>query len=297
VGFVSRDDRGRLRLRTEQGEQAYESLDNVLDGNAVDEVLQVEPCDGVDSARLSYSCAVRGITLKTLMRSPLGAVGRYTTKRVGKGEYLLSLETVPAVGIGLTIKRLIDVVGASVGLVVCGLAGLLFAWQLKKETGGSAIFSQMRVGRNGRRFTLFKFRTMHISAEGRLQELAAQNEMKGHIFKMRDDPRVTPLGRFLRRHYIDELPQFWNVLRGEMSLVGTRPPTRQEVANYSAHHQRRLSMKPGMTGLWQLAGGWKVSDFEEIVRLDCQYIDTWSLWQDCRIIVGTLLKFCRGDGY
>ncbi|MGO9267900.1 MAG: sugar transferase [Candidatus Binataceae bacterium] len=297
VGFISNDDRGRLRFRSEQGEQACESLDTVLDNHAIDEVLQVEACVGVDSSDLSYICAVRGITLKTLMRSPLGAVGRYKTKRVGNGEYLLSFETVPAAGMGLAFKRLIDIAAAVVGLFFCAFAGLLFARRIRKETGGSALFTQMRVGRNGRLFKLYKFRTMHISAEERLAELAAHNEMKGHIFKMQDDPRVTPLGRFLRRHYLDELPQFWNVLRGEMSLVGTRPPIRQEVAKYSAHHQRRLSMKPGMTGLWQLSGGKKINDFEEIVRLDCQYIDTWSLWQDCRIIVGTLLKFCHGDGY
>ena len=231
VGFISNDDRGRLRFRSEQGEQACESLDTVLDNHAIDEVLQVEPCVGVDSSDLSYICAVRGITLKTLMRSPLGAVGRYKTKRVGNGEYLLSFETVPAAGMGLAFKRLIDIAAAVVGLFFCAFAGLLFARRIRKETGGSALFTQMRVGRNGRLFKLYKFRTMHISAEERLAELVAQNEMKGHIFKMQDDPRVTPLGRFLRRHYLDELPQFWNVLRGEMSLVGTRPPIRQEVAS------------------------------------------------------------------
>ena len=296
VGFLTSDDRGRLRFRSEQGEQNCESLEKVLDNHAIDEVLQVEPSVGVDP-NLFYTCAVRGITLKTLMRSPLGAVGRYTTKRVGNGEYLLSFETVPKPGIGLALKRLIDIIGALFGLVACAFAALLFAGRLRKETAGSALFTQMRAGRNGRPFKLYKFRTMHALAEERLKELAAHNEMKGHVFKMRDDPRITPLGRFLRRHYIDELPQFWNVLKGEMSLVGTRPPLPCEVANYSAHHQRRLSMKPGITGLWQLAGGKKIDDFEEIVRLDCRYIDQWSLWRDCKMIAGTIFKFCRGDGY
>jgi lipopolysaccharide/colanic/teichoic acid biosynthesis glycosyltransferase len=295
VGFISSDDRGRLKFRSENGEQACESLDKVLDNHAIDEVLQVDPCLGIDP-NLFYICAVRGITLKTIMRSPLGAVGRYTTKRVGDGEYILSFETVPKPGVSIALKRLIDIIGALFGLMACGFAGLLFARRLRKETGGSALFTQMRAGRNGRLFRLYKFRTMHVTAEDRLKELAAHNEMKGHVFKMRNDPRVTPLGRFLRRHYLDELPQFWNVLRGEMSLVGTRPPLPVEVANYSAHHQRRLSMKPGMTGLWQLAGASKIDDFEEIVRLDCRYIDRWSLWSDCKIIANTILKFGRGDG-
>jgi lipopolysaccharide/colanic/teichoic acid biosynthesis glycosyltransferase len=153
------------------------------------------------------------------------------------------------------------------------------------------------VGRNGRRFKLFKFRTMHVTAEDQLRGLLKQNQMSGHVFKMKNDPRVTPLGRAMRRRYLDELPQFWNVLKGQMSLVGTRPPTCAEVANYSAHHRRRLSMKPGMTGLWQMTGNGRVTDFEEIVRLDCKYIDNWSLWLDCRIIAKTVLKMLRGGGW
>jgi lipopolysaccharide/colanic/teichoic acid biosynthesis glycosyltransferase len=204
---------------------------------------------------------------------------------------------VPEFGIGLTIKRVIDIVGALLGLIVCGFAYLFYGRRIRRETEGSVLFKQTRVGRNGRLFTFYKFRTMHVTAEDQLCELAKHNEMTGHIFKMRDDPRVTPLGRMLRRRYLDELPQFWNVLRGEMSLVGTRPPTPNEVANYSAHHQRRLSMKPGVTGLWQLHGNGTVSDFEEIVELDCRYIDNWSIGEDCKILAGTILKFCHGGGW
>jgi exopolysaccharide biosynthesis polyprenyl glycosylphosphotransferase len=297
VGTVAGDGNGRVRFQSPKGIETYDSIEHLLNRHAIDEVLQVEPCVGVDSATLPYLCAVRGITFRTLVRSPMGPVGRYTTERLGDGEYLLSLEMVPELGIGLTIKRVIDIVGALFGLILCGLACLMYASRIRRETEGSVLFKQIRVGRNGRLFTLYKFRTMHTTAEDRLCELTEYNEMTGHIFKMRDDPRVTPLGRILRRHYLDELPQFWNVLRGEMSLVGTRPPTQDEVAKYSAHHQRRLSMKPGVTGLWQLHGNGKVSDFEEIVKLDCGYIDNWSIWEDCKILVRTILKFCHGGGW
>jgi len=297
VGTVAGEGNGRVRFRDKNGTETYDSIEQLLSRHAIDEVLQIEPCAGVDSATLPYLCAVRGITFRTLVRSPLGPVGRYTTERLGDGEYLLSLEMVPELGIGLAIKRAIDIVGALLGLILCGFAYLLYARRIRRETEGSVLFKQIRVGRNGRLFTLYKFRTMHATAEDRLCELTEHNEMTGHIFKMRDDPRVTPLGRMLRRRYLDELPQFWNVLQGEMSLVGTRPPTPNEVANYSAHHQRRLSMKPGVTGLWQLHGNGKVSDFEEIVKLDCRYIDNWSIWEDCKILLGTLLKFCHGGGW
>jgi lipopolysaccharide/colanic/teichoic acid biosynthesis glycosyltransferase len=153
------------------------------------------------------------------------------------------------------------------------------------------------VGQNGRLFALYKFRTMRVDAEARLGELQRANEMQGAVFKVRDDPRVTALGKWLRARHLDELPQFWSVLRGEMSLVGTRPPTLDEVECYRPHHRRRLSMKPGITGLWQLAGNEAVRDFEDIVRLDCEYIDTWSFRSDVRILVMTVAKVLRRSGW
>jgi lipopolysaccharide/colanic/teichoic acid biosynthesis glycosyltransferase len=297
VGVLSSDGRGGVRLRGEAGVQVYESIEKVLNDHAIDEVVQLGPCAGIESSTLFYTCAIRGITLRTLVRSPLGEIGRYSIKRLAIGEYLLSLETVPPLGITLALKRAIDILGALFGLIFCILAYARYGRAIKRETEGSVLFTQVRVGRNGRLFKLFKFRTMHVSAEQRQAELAAHNQMKGPIFKMREDPRVTPLGRYLRRRYIDELPQFWNVLRGEMSLVGTRPPTPDEVARYRPHHQRRLSMKPGITGLWQLRGNGQVSNFEEIVALDCRYIDNWSLWEDSKIIFGTILQMLRGSGW
>jgi lipopolysaccharide/colanic/teichoic acid biosynthesis glycosyltransferase len=257
----------------------------------------VDYSEGLDPDDILYSSSIRGKTFRTLMRTPLAPAGRYRTHALGAGEYLLSHEAVPVSEIPLAVKHLMDLAGALVGLVLCAVAYIVFARRIKRETQGSVIFRQTRVGRNGRLFTLYKFRTMKVTAEEEHEELLEQNEMKGHIFKIRHDPRITPLGRTLRKLYIDELPQFWNALMGEMSLVGTRPPTPSEVACYEPHHQRRLSMKPGITGLWQLYGTDEVTDFEDVVELDCRYIDTWSILQDCRIIFRTILRVARGGGY
>ena len=213
------------------------------------------------------------------------------------GMGILSLDPVRRSPGALAVKRALDLAGALVGLVVFALAYLCFARRIRRDSPGPVLFSQVRVGRNGRLFALYKLRTMYVDAEARRDELGRANEMQGSIFKVRDDPRITPLGRWLRATHIDELPQFWSVLRGEMSLVGTRPPTLDEVECYRPHHRRRLSMKPGITGLWQLAGNEQVSDFEEIVRLDCQYIDSWSIRLDLHILARTVMKVLRPSGW
>jgi lipopolysaccharide/colanic/teichoic acid biosynthesis glycosyltransferase len=138
---------------------------------------------------------------------------------------------------------------------------------------------------------------MYRDADQRLTELSAKNQMQGPMFKLEDDPRVTATGRRLRKRHLDELPQFWNVLKGEMSLVGTRPPTEAEILEYAAHHRRRLSMRPGLTGPWQVNGNHQVNDFEEVVKLDCQYIDNWSLGTDLKIVAKTLAKIVRGNAW
>jgi lipopolysaccharide/colanic/teichoic acid biosynthesis glycosyltransferase len=231
-----------------------------------------------------------------LLKMPSAQPGRYDARVLKGGGCLISLEAVPYARSLLLAKRALDIAGAAAGLVLCAAAYLLYARRIRRESRGTVLFRQNRVGRNGRLFRLWKFRTMYPDAEKRLRDLMPYNEMRGCVFKMRNDPRVTPLGAKLRRRYIDELPQFWNVLKGEMSLVGTRPPTPDEVARYQPHHRRRLSMRPGITGLWQLYGG-AVNDFEEIVRLDCRYIDNWSLWLDFRILIWTLLKVIRATGW
>jgi lipopolysaccharide/colanic/teichoic acid biosynthesis glycosyltransferase len=198
--------------------------------------------------------------------------------------------------IARAIKRLIDIVGALAGLMVGVGAYLVYNRRIRRESGGSVIFRQVRVGERGRVFEMYKLRTMKTDAEVALERLRAHNEMRGPVFKIRDDPRIIPIGRWLRRYHVDELPQFWNVLKGEMSLVGPRPPTPAEVQLYSPPHLLRLRVKPGLTGLWQLYGN-SVNDFEEIVKLDCRYIDYWSVWLDLKILIRTIPKILKGGGW
>ena len=167
---------------------------------------------------------------------------------------------------------------------------------LKLESPGPLFFRQKRVGLNGRTFYICKLRSMYMDAEQRKKDLMAQNKMQGLMFKMDDDPRITKVGKFIRRTSIDELPQFWNILKGDMSLVGTRPPTLDEYEQYDSHHKRRLSMKPGLTGLWQVSGRSNIQNFEEVVKLDVAYIDNWSLGLDIRILVKTIGVVFRRTG-
>lgn len=194
------------------------------------------------------------------------------------------------------IKRLMDIVGGLVGLVISIPIIAVVAIPLKLESPGPLFFRQRRVGLNGRYFYIYKLRSMYVDAEERKKELMAQNEIDGLMFKITDDPRITRVGRFIRRTSIDELPQFWNVLRGDMSLVGTRPPTVDEYERYESHHKRRLSMKPGITGMWQVSGRSEIESFEEVVRLDVRYIDNWSLWLDIKIICKTIMVVLGGRG-
>lgn len=188
----------------------------------------------------------------------------------------------------LMIKRFFDILGAIVGIAITMVITVFLAPILLLESRGPLVFKQRRVGRNGRYFNLYKFRSMYKDAEERKKALLEKNEMKGLMFKMSDDPRITKVGKFIRRTSIDELPQFFNVLKGDMSLVGTRPPTVDEFKKYQGYHKRRLSMKPGITGVWQVNGRNNVYDFEKVVKMDLMYIDNWSLGLDVKIILKTL---------
>ncbi len=189
---------------------------------------------------------------------------------------------------GMLVKRCIDIAGALVGIVFMGIAMIFVGPAIMIESPGPIFFKQKRVGKNGRYFYIYKFRSMYMDAEERKKELMAQNEMSGLMFKMKDDPRITKVGKFIRKTSIDELPQFINVLKGDMSLVGTRPPTVGEFKQYERHHKRRLSMKPGITGMWQAYGRKTVSDFEDIVKMDLEYIDNWSIMLDIKILFKTI---------
>ncbi|MCC2125389.1 sugar transferase [Hominiventricola filiformis] len=194
------------------------------------------------------------------------------------------------------VKRLIDIAGALVGLSITLVVGIVLAPILLLESPGPLIFKQKRVGENGRIFDFYKFRSMYQDAEVRKKELMEKNEMQGLMFKMENDPRITKVGAFIRKTSLDELPQFWNVLKGDMSLVGTRPPTVDEYQQYSYYQKRRISFRPGITGLWQISGRSNIKNFDEVVKLDLEYIDNWSILLDFKIIFKTILVVLRGSG-
>lgn len=197
----------------------------------------------------------------------------------------------------LFIKRLMDICGGVVGILLTGIISIFVIPAIKIADPGPAFFSQERIGKNGRRFKIYKFRSMYMDAEERKKDLMDQNEMSGLMFKMENDPRIIKgVGKFIRDTSIDELPQFWNVLKGDMSLVGTRPPTVEEYEMYEMHHLKRVSIKPGITGMWQTSGRSDITDFEEVVRLDTQYIVNWEISLDIKILLKTILVVLRREG-
>jgi lipopolysaccharide/colanic/teichoic acid biosynthesis glycosyltransferase len=193
-----------------------------------------------------------------------------------------------------TAKRLIDIIGAIVGLVITGFVCVPIAIATLLYDRGPLFYSQIRCGLHAKTFRIWKFRSMVVNAD-KLKHLV-QNEADGHIFKCTHDPRITPVGKILRQTSLDELPQFWNVLKGEMSLVGTRPPTLDEVQQYQPHHWERLLVKPGMTGEWQANGRSSIKDFEKIVSMDIEYQRKWSPIYDLKLIFKTILVVVKKTG-
>lgn len=197
----------------------------------------------------------------------------------------------------LFYKRVMDLCGALVGLVITGVLTVCIAPIIWSQSPGPIFFTQERVGKGGRKFCIYKFRSMYPDAEARKKELMENNAIKdGMMFKMENDPRIFPFGHFIRKYSLDEFPQFWNVLKGEMSLVGTRPPTVDEYEKYELHHLSRLSVKPGITGMWQVSGRSKINCFEDVVELDNCYIQNWSLGLDVKILWQTVKVVFGGDG-
>jgi len=211
------------------------------------------------------------------------------------GTPVLTFSTLPEGWFPMAAKRASDVVIGAVLLMLTLPIVLAIGLAIKLTSGGRVVYRQTRCGLNGRRFTLYKFRTMVEDAEERKRDLMHLNEMNGPVFKVSKDPRVTKLGRILRRFSLDELPQLWNVVRGDMSLVGPRPPIPEEVAQYQRWQRRRLSMKPGLTCLWQISGRNQV-DFDRWIELDLEYIDSWSPWLDFKILAKTVPAVLSGRG-
>ena len=207
----------------------------------------------------------------------------------------ITLLTVPEHSFDVVLKRVVDFVVAASSLILLSPLMLVIGMAVKLTSRGPVFYRQTRCGLFGRRFTLVKFRTMVDGAQDKLWEIRHLNEMSGPVFKMRNDPRVTPLGKYLRKFSLDEVPQFWNVIKGEMSIVGPRAPLPEEVEFYSSRQRRRLSVKPGITCLWQVSGRSEI-DFQRWMDLDLQYIDNWSLWLDLSIMVKTIPAVFSGRG-
>jgi len=208
----------------------------------------------------------------------------------------LCLSSTPKKDLGIMVKGVMDFTLSLIGLIVLSPLLLLICLAIKLGTDGPVFFKQVRCGINGRHFEVYKFSTMVEDAEMLKSQLNGANEMDGPVFKIKDDPRVTTIGKFLRKTSLDELPQLFNVLKGEMSLVGPRPPLPEEVEAYLPHQRRRLSMKPGITCIWQVSGRNRIG-FEQWMKLDLKYIDNWSLWLDCKLLALTVRAVVKGTGH
>lgn len=268
---------------------------NYLGENVIDEVFMDLKEDEATEERLMNMFVNMGLVAHVnLIRFSSGMNNRtvYTL-----GNYVVLSSSMKIATFRQTFfKRLMDICGSLVGLVLTGIAIVIFGPIIYKQSPGPIFFSQERVSRNGRTFKIYKFRTMYLDAEERKKELMEHNKMQGLMFKMDNDPRIIPIGHFLRKSSIDELPQFWNILKGDMSLVGTRPPTVDEYEQYEITHRKRLAMKPGLTGMWQISGRSDIVDFEEIVALDAKYIEEWTLSMDIKILWKTMKIVLRGEG-
>jgi exopolysaccharide biosynthesis polyprenyl glycosylphosphotransferase len=271
-------------------------IPRVLTELAVDEVILAVDRDALPSLEdVFLQCEEMGVKTRLVLDFFPHVLARVQLEEL-EGTPLLTFSTTPEDDLALLLKRGLDVVlSVAIGtfsIVPLAVAALL----IKLSSKGPILFRQTRCGLNGRPFTLLKLRTMVDGAEGRLGEVAHLNELDGPVFKSSNDPRITGAGRLIRRFSLDELPQVWNVLKGEMSLVGPRPPLPEEVARYERWQRRRLSMKPGVTGLWQVSGRNDIADFHEWLELDLAYIDNWSLALDAKILLRTIPTVLSGKG-
>lgn len=254
----------------------------------VDEIYVVLPNNNNPDKDFVNSCKAMGITMKLAVpKIENFTYPEKSIEKVGSTTYISGKVTNPD-PICLAIKRVIDIIGSVVGIIITCIVTVFVAPVIYIQSPGPIFFRQERVGKNGKKFKIIKFRTMYTDAEERKSELMKDNKMNGLMFKMDNDPRIFPFGRILRKLSIDEFPQFFNVFLGQMSLVGTRPPTVDEYMQYDYHHKARLAMKPGLTGMWQVSGRSNITDFEKVVEMDVSYIENWSLALDVKILFETV---------
>ena len=273
-----------------------DSFVGYLKEQIVDEVFINLPDDSAETLALTQKLLQMGITVHIFMENSYQQLPNRVISNVF-GYNVLTTTISPATFRQSLAKRCMDIAGGLVGCLLTALIAIVIGPIIYIKSPGPIFFSQIRVGKKGREFKIYKFRSMYMDAEERKKELMAKNKIEGGLmFKMDDDPRIIKgIGHFIRKTSLDEFPQFWNVLKGDMSLVGTRPPTIDEYHRYSPHHKRRLSMLPGITGLWQTSGRSSITDFEQVVQLDTQYIENWSLNLDIKIILRTVKKLLKDE--
>ena len=265
--------------------------------NWVDRVIEV--CEKEERAAedILRDCEEMGITVHRALPESFDNGWKKRVENIG-GYTVITDSIEPAGPAEAALKRLADIVGGLAGCVITGILFLFAAPAIYINSPGPIFFSQTRIGKNGRKFKIYKFRSMYMDAEERKKELMKQNKVKdGMMFKMDHDPRIIKgVGNFIRKTSIDEFPQFFNVLKGDMSLVGTRPPTVDEWEKYNKHHRRRMAIKPGLTGMWQISGRSSITDFDEVVALDTKYIAEWNIGLDIKILFKTVGVIFTGKG-
>jgi len=272
-----------------------ENLPKLLDKEVVDEVIfAISQEELQDMGDLFLLCEERGITARLAINFFPHLIAKTHLEELD-GIPLLTFAATPKNELLLLLRRVFDLLGSFILILILSPVLLLIILLIRLDSHGPAIYRQIRCGLNGRKFIFYKFRSMIQGAEAKRGKLAAFNVMNGPVFKMKNDPRVTRIGRLLRRTSFDELPQLFNILRGDMSFVGARPPLPEEVEQYQGWQRRRLSMKPGLTGLWQVSGRNQI-DFDQWMKLDLEYIDNWSLWLDFKILLKTIPAIIFGRG-
>lgn len=299
IGYIAKTREEYEKARDGLYIGCLDELEEVIKKYNLDQVYFIQKTAGEILMIQKYIdlCEDMGVTLRLI-------VDFYESK---SDSYVSSVGTYPIITyhtISLNVyeqvlKRSIDMLGGLIGIILFSPIMLITTIAIKLDSPGPVIFKQKRVGQNGREFSIYKFRSMHTDAEARKAELMKRNEIQGEsgcMFKMKNDPRVTRVGKFIRKYSIDEFPQFFNVLKGDMSLVGTRPPTLDEVSMYKRNQWRRISIKPGLTGMWQVNGRSNICSFEEVVKMDVFYIDNWSLTLDLKIIFKTIQVLINSRG-
>jgi exopolysaccharide biosynthesis polyprenyl glycosylphosphotransferase len=295
LGFVDKEDRVGMEIANKKVMGSFNDVARILDENVVDDVVFILPMSLLPYVRDCVKiCEKIGVRSNIAVDFFDTTIAKPSIEEVEDWP-LLTFDTIPLNATSLLIKRLIDIVISTFGLILLAPLFLITAFVIKITSKGPVFFKQIRSGLHGRTFEIYKFRTMVVGAEERLEELMSLNEREGPVFKIRNDPRITKVGRFLRKVSLDELPQLINVLKGDMSLVGPRPPLPSEVTQYERWQRRRLSLRPGITCIHEVVAREDI-DFDRWMKLDLEYIDNWSITLDIKILTRTIFAVFKGTG-